>query len=520
MNTNNTALNGGAEDNLNVTKIGIKTAASVVLIALIQGVLSFYRAKVLITAYGDNVNGIVQVALQISAYLVLFQTGMSAAYQFKMYEPLTNGEYNRISSLFSGLQKSMFKVSSKMLLISLLVVPVYSAILLNKGVRYWDTLLILAAIGIRICAPYFFTLPERCLIEIKEKKYVVITVEGVKDIVTLCAEIALMGYTKIPLPVILCVNLVFLALSKLVYLRYIRKYYGKDFDLKSIPEYASTKMTKAVYAHQISSVATSNSDNVVLSIFSTLKNVTIYSNFSLLMSYPIVVISRIIEGMRATLALKITRNDEDSYNAFKELLSFSFFCICIIVPVFILIANPFVSLWMGEEYQIPIIPLLLFALILADHLFMPTVYAARDARGLYEESKGFAISQAIVNVALSIALAIPFGITGVLSGTFAACYVILQPGNFKLVYSKVFNRKMTIYFDLLAVAAICAISYFVAGFAIGQLFAGKGWLPLIEKAVVSTVICSVIAFAGLLLFNSGFKLLMRRFIKPRKAVSA
>lgn len=495
------------------TQLGIKTAASVVLIALIQGVLSFYRTSVVLGAYGDNINGVVQVALQVSAYLVLFQNGMSAAFQFKMYAPLTQGDYPRVSALFSGLQKKMLSLSGKMLLIALVIIPAYSALLLRQGVEYLDTLLILAAIGVRITAPYFVTLPERCLIDIKEKRYVVNIIEGIKDCVTLVAEILLIRFTPLPLPLILCVNLVFLLISKQVYVFIVRKYYGGGFSLKASPEYAPATMTKAVYAHQVSSIATSNTDNVVLSLLNTLTNVTIYSAFATLISYPALVINRIVEGMRASLALKITRGDEDSYDAFRELLAFSLFCAAIIVPVFMRMANPFVELWIGPQYRIQAVPLVLFGLILADSFIMPPIYAARDARGLYRESKNFTIAQAAVNVALSVGLVIPFGITGVLAGTFAALYLILQPGNFILVYTRVFERKVTIYFDLIILAAICGASYAVSGFALAGIFQpdAGGWMVLVQKIAGCSVIALVFAFAGMWLTNSGFRLFVRRF---------
>lgn len=504
------------------TRMGVKIAFSVVLIALIQGVLSFYRIDVLLGAYGDKVNGVVQAALQMSTYLILFQTGMSAAYQYHMYAPLSDSDYPRISSLFGGLQRSMLRVTGKMLMIALVVIPVYSALLLNQGVQYWDTLLILAAVGIRISAPFYYTLPERCLIEIKEKKYIVVTVEGVKDIITIIAEILLIRFTPLPLPLILCVNLVFLALSKLVYRRQVLKLYGPAFDPKAAPEYVASKMTNAVYAHQISSMVTSNTDNVVLSLLSSLKNVTVYSAFATLVSYPNVVIFRIIEGMRATLALKITRGDEDSYSAFKELLAFSFFCICVCVPVFLQLANPFVSLWIGSEYVIPMLPLVLFALLLADHLFMPVIYAARDARGMYAESKKFTIAQAIVNLVISVALASFLGITGVLAGTIAAAYLVLQPGNFRLVYKQVFGRKLTIYRDFAIAAAICTVSYFACGLAIEGLYpAGEaGWTELIIQAVVCAAITGALAFVGLWMTNDGFRMLVRRFLNRRSSSPA
>ena len=503
---------------LSKTKLGIKTAFSVVLIALIQGGLSFYRISVVLGTYGDEINGVVQVALQISAYLVLMQGGMSAAYQYKMYAPFANKEYNKVSALFAGLQRSMLKLSGKMILIALIIIPGYSALLINQGVGYWDTVLILLAIGIRITAPYFFTLPERVLIDIKEKKYIVILIEGTKDILTLATEILLILFTKLPLPIILCVGFVYLGIAKLIYLRLVRHYYGKSFSLKSLPEYASSKMTKAVYAHQAASIATGNTDNVVLSLLSGLRNVTIYSAFAGLIAYPHVVISRMIEGMRASLALRITRDDKGSYPAFKEMLAFSFFCVCVIVPVFLRLANPFVSLWIGQQYNIPWLPIILFSLILADRLIMPVIYAARDAKGLYEQSKKFTIAQAIVNVVLSVALVIPFGINGVLIGTIAALYFILQPFNFRLVYSTVFGRKLTIYYELAVVALICAASFFVCGFAIKGIVGENAWLVLAVKAAVCTAIATGISSVVLWSSNRGFRMFVKRFFIRRHAL--
>ncbi len=170
------------------TRLGIKTAASVILVALVQGALSIYRTSAVLGAYGANINGVVQVALQMSAYLVLFQNGMSAAYQFKMYAPLTKGEFPMISGLFTGLRRRMLSLSGKMLLIAVAIVPLYSALLVRQGVEYWNTALILAAIGVRILANVRH--PARARSDRgQEKRYVVNVVEGVKDCVTLAAEI-------------------------------------------------------------------------------------------------------------------------------------------------------------------------------------------------------------------------------------------------------------------------------------------------------------------------------------------
>ena len=285
-------------------------------------------------------------------------------------------------------------ISRKVFIIASVVIPVYSLILTNKGVSFGSTVLILAIISIRLVAPYFVTLPERCLIDIKEKNYLVNWVEGIKDSFSLFVEIILILYTKLPLPVILSFNLIWLIISKLIYLYLIRRNYGEHLNWKAQPDQSPSGMTKDVLTHQVASIATSNTDGVTLSIFSTLTNVTIYSAFNNLITYPLLVVYRIINGMRASLALKITREDDNCFSAFQEIQAFAYFCVCLVVPVFLLLANKFVSLWIGPAYQITTLQLILCGAILADGFIMPAIYSARDAKGLYKESKGFAVSQA------------------------------------------------------------------------------------------------------------------------------
>ena len=203
----------------------------------------------------------------MSAYLTLIQNGMSAAYRFKMYRPLQDKAFDQISGLFIGLRKNMQGISRKVFVIASVVIPAYSLLLSNKGVSFLSTVLILAIISIRLVAPYFVTLPERCLIDIKEKNYLVNWVEGIKDSFSLAFEIVLIQYTNLPLPVILSFNLVWLVITKFIYLYLIKRNYGEQLNRNAKPDHSPSGMTKDVLTHQIASIATSNTDAVTLSIF-------------------------------------------------------------------------------------------------------------------------------------------------------------------------------------------------------------------------------------------------------------
>lgn len=77
-------------------------------------ILLMMRTKVLIVSYGSEVNAVFQSSNQIFLYFILFESGMSAAYQFKLYGSVACKDAKRIASLFMGLKESMKVVALKM----------------------------------------------------------------------------------------------------------------------------------------------------------------------------------------------------------------------------------------------------------------------------------------------------------------------------------------------------------------------------------------------------------------------
>lgn len=63
--------------------------------------------------FGDSTNAIMQVAVQITAYLVLIESGMTAAYQLKLYKPLEQDDIDKVSALFFGLKRNLRNIAIK-----------------------------------------------------------------------------------------------------------------------------------------------------------------------------------------------------------------------------------------------------------------------------------------------------------------------------------------------------------------------------------------------------------------------
>lgn len=499
------------------TRIGIFSVITVIIEAIVLGALTMLRTRYVLLHYGTNINGVIQLASQLTAYMLLFESGMTAAYQFSLYKPLLSKDNTRVSSLYKGMIKDFKMISAKMVLTALVVAFVYSLVLQNRGVSYLEAVSLLSIMGIRIVVPYIFTVPLRTLIIIKERKYVNDIVETTKNAISLILEIILIKYTDIPLPIILSINVLLCILSRFVYVFLVKKYYKDVIRMDVQPDTTPSSMTSDIIVHRVSGLINSNTDSVLLSLFKDLglNSVTIYTSFATIINYPVTMATRIIESLRATLAIKIHSDSQNAYDYYREIMSFSKICVLIVIPVYIAQVNDFVALWIGSEYTVNMMITVLFGFTAIHQMMMPTVYATRDAYGLYKESKHYNLGQAIANLIISVILIKPFGISGVLLGTVISDWLILEPLNIRLIFKSIFKRKFDLFFDYCILVFMLLASSVICVLVNRSLPLSDGWTGFILKTVLVTIVAICINTVLLYLSDYGFRKLIKRFI-PNK----
>ena len=141
-------------------------------------ILLTVRTKMLIGSYGSEVNAVFQTSSQIFTYLILFESGMSAAYQFKLYEPVNDKDMKKIAGLFNGLKKSMRKIALRMTAVLLVIAVIYPLIMNRVSISFMKAGLILCLLGIRFVIPYFVSIANKTLLNVYDYKYVVDNVDS------------------------------------------------------------------------------------------------------------------------------------------------------------------------------------------------------------------------------------------------------------------------------------------------------------------------------------------------------
>lgn len=271
-------------------------------------------------------------------------------------------------------------------------------------------------------------------------------------------------------------------------------------------------MTKDILIHQISSTIFSSTDSIILSVLDSLNSVTMYNAYSSIINYPVSLINKITDSIRATFGKKIIKDPDGTYKIFNETIALNIFTSVITTIMFLLLINDFITLWIGSQYKLNNFCVILFSLTLIHRCIMPTVYIARDSKGLYKESKNYTIAQAITNIIISLLLIKPLGIMGLLIGTVVSTYLILIPFNYNLVYSRVFNKKNTLIIKLIfMIIFVLLASFLLELFNAMLLLECNTWSAFIFKAIIDFILASIITFVTEWLLIPEFKTVLKRF---------
>ena len=328
-----------------------------------------------------------------------------------------------------------------MLLFSLLISLLYPLVVKENNMSYWFMASIFALLSIKYILPYWVMYVPKYLIIAKEQKYKVDVIAGITNAFVYTIEAILLLKTSISVQLLLGIEILISFLSGGIYYKVMKKVYNGKIDTTVNPDNSPQRMSKDVLVHNLSGMVFNGTDNIAISVFSSLRNVTIYSNYNLVVSQISSIFQSIFDGITASIGIKIAHNDKDSYSVFSVMMSFSLFLATIISSIFFSMINQFIEIWVGCDLITSQINVFLFCLILYCGILIPCITSIRNACGLYKESKQFTIVQTILNLGITVFLTPFLGITGALIGTIAARLIVTIPANYSLIYKVIFPDK-------------------------------------------------------------------------------
>lgn len=503
---------------MNRKRLIVINSTVVAISTIVNLVLGLVEIRLFLFHYGSSINGLIQTGNQMLNYMALLEGGMCASYMFYMYKAVAREDVLELSSLYKGFKASVHRIVRYMLVVATIICVGYPLLLMKEKFSYFTILSILALLAIKMIIPYQISLVPKQMIILSEQKYKVEMITGISNASIYLSEILVILLLDVSVQILLIICIAISLLTGGVFLLTMKRLYSNKLLTNVQADVSPNKMSKDVMVHTISGLVFGSTDNTILAIFSSLNNVTIYSNYALLSSHAVSLCNKLVDGATASLGIKIARQDKNSYSVFRELFSGVLFISVFVTSTYIIMINDFISIWVGTKYCVNMINTILFGAILFCGLLLPSLQSLVGASGKFHESKWYIIAQAVLNLLLTIILVPFWGITGALIGTITARVFITVPFNYRTVYESIFKEERANWSELLVapclVVAICIMSSGINSILSGIIVTNNMYFDFLSKTAIVTIVGIAISFGYYYFWGNGFRELLKRlFVK-------
>lgn len=434
---------------MRIKKAIINTAAGGVG-TLLAGVLQFVSRIIFVQFLSDEYLGISSLFTNILSILSLAELGIGTAVGYSLYEPLSNGNTEKIKSIMHFLKHVYFLIGFAIMVAGILMLP-FLPWLIKGTTDLADLKLIYGLYIIQSATSYWFWAYKSILLQSDQKLYLIKFYQVISSfllttvqLITLAIFRNFLIYSVIGLMSNMLTNI-------LTAITVDRLYpYIKDPSFISLKKNEKKHIFKDVFGialFKINSTIVSSVDNVLISAFIHVKTVALYGNYQIVINGISQVTMQLFGGITATIGNLFV---EDS----KEKSEFIFRCIqllCYWIYAFIginilVFINPIIMTFFGKErvFTNDLVFLQVMYFIICG--FQRTSFIYRDACGLFWKGKLRPVMTAVLNIFISVFLVIRIGLAGVIWGTILSWILTTWWYDPILIYRNVFKKSPISYF--------------------------------------------------------------------------
>ena len=203
---------------------------------------------------------------------------------------------------------------------------------------------------------------------------------------------------------------------------YVHKHYHINKKLKLTEEPIKQKWNG--FAQHLAAVICGNADVVILTMFSTLANVSIYSVYYNVTNGVTMLIMTATTGSEAYFGNMIAKGERKNLErSFSRIEWLMHFAVAVIFTIAAITVVPFISVYTrginDADYIVPLFSTILMLAYAVRCLRIP-YFVVIKAAGHFRETQNGAFISTALNVVISIALVFKFGLLGIAFGTFVA----------------------------------------------------------------------------------------------------
>lgn len=425
--------------------------------------LSFVNRSVFIYSLGITYLGVNGLFSNVLSLLSFAELGIGSAITFSLYKPLKENNKEQIKSLMRLYGLCYRVIGCAICVAGLILTPFLDVFIKNKpNIAHLQLYYLLMLAG--TVATYFFTY-KRSIILSDQKGYLSTKNTYIFAILQAFAQIIILVWIKnyilyLSAGIILSVasNISISHRANLIYP------YLKEKNIRPIDKPIKTsiiKNTTALVFHKVGGAVESASDNIIISAFTGLVNVGLYSNYFLIFNTVQSFIAQIFNSMLSSVANLLVTSDKDkSYAVFNKINFANFWIDCFCTTCLWTLMNPFLLVWLHSRkylFDNSVLLMLTINFFLVNFHHTPGVFI--NSAGLFWKNRYKPFFECSIKLAVSILLVNRIGIIGVFIGTLCSFLLTSFWVEAAILFKNMFHRSVVIYMARYAMyAAVTCIT--------------------------------------------------------------
>ena len=493
----------------------IKNMTNGLFSQLISVILNFVVRTVFIEYLSEEYLGINGLFTNILTMLSLAELGFGTAMVYSMYKPLAENNVEKLKSLMKLYKKVYLWIGIVIAICGISIIPFMDYLIKDKP--HVDNLrLIYLMFLVNSVFSYFYAY-KRSILSADQKEYIISQYRYIFIVIRSVFQIGILIILN-DFIIYLVIQIVMTLLENIFLSQKVDRLYPflKEKNIEKLPTGEIKKIKEDVKALMISkfgNVMLNGTDNIIISRFIGVAAVGVLSNYTLITGAIVMVLSQISSAITGSIGNYVAKENKDSqYKLFKRVdfcifWIYGFSTICLIT-----LLNPFVELWIGKEYVLEEITIIILSVNFLINGIVSLLWTFRSTMGLFIQGKYRPIIVAGLNIIVSIILAKKLGIVGVLLGTTISRTLVNLWYDPYVIFKNGFNRSVGAYylsyvFRSFLIAIICSIIYLFKQFIFRN---GVNKIRFIGLMFVVTIISNII-FVVVYYNKSEFKYIERIF---------
>lgn len=400
--------------------------------------------RLILSHFGSAYNGITSSINQFISYVSLLTAGIGGVTKAALYKPLVDKDNEKISGILLATELFMRKVAL-IFAAGLLVFAAIYPVFVRDDFDWFFTFTLVLILGLGTFAQYYFGNTYKMLLQADQRGYVSALIQIITVILnTVIASILIVMGCSIH--VVRLGSAFVYVLNPIAIHLYVRNRYKVTRGVR--PDNSAIKQRWDAFAHNVAGFVHDNTDIVLLTVFTNLREVSVYAVYSMIIRSVQTLVRNFSGGIEGAFGNMLAKNEDAAIEKNLRLFEFINYSLSsIFSSCTLLLILPFVSIYTrgitDADYSRPLFAYILCA---AEYVFTARkpYQSLINAAGHYRQTRNGAILEAALNVGISVALVSQLGLVGVAIGTL--CAMIFRTVQYAVYASKhIVKRSLWVF---------------------------------------------------------------------------